>query len=142
MGSGIAQVAAMGGYPTVLYDVDAEMVQKGLAAIGKNLQTLVDKKKLTPEEQQAIGQRLTATHRMEDCVADLIIEAIVERPDVKTQLFQQLAEVNSDETILASNTSSLSLDALAATLPRPGRFIGMHFFNPAPLMRLVEVINT
>lgn len=142
MGSGIAQVAAMGGYETVLYDVDAETVQKGLAAIGKNLQTLVDKKKLSPEEQATILQRLTGTHKMEDVIADLIIEAIVERPDAKTQLFRQLAAVNSPETILASNTSSLSPDALAATIPQPGRFIGMHFFNPAPLMRLVEIINT
>jgi len=142
MGSGIAQVAAMGGYQTVLYDVDAEMVQRGLAAIGKNLQTLVEKKKLSPDEQTTIWQRIAGTDRIEDCVADVIIEAIVERPDAKTQLFQRLAEVNSSETILASNTSSLSLDVLAATIPLPGRFIGMHFFNPAPLMRLVEVINT
>lgn len=142
MGSGIAQVAAMGGFPTVLFDVDAAMVQKGLDAIGKNLQSLVDKQKLSPEEQAAILQRLSGTHRIEDCVADLVIEAIVERPEAKTELFHRLAALNSDQTILASNTSSLSLDALATTISRPERFIGMHFFNPAPLMRLVEIINT
>jgi 3-hydroxybutyryl-CoA dehydrogenase len=142
MGSGIAQVAAMGGYKTVLYDVDAEMVRKGRASIEKSLQTLVDKKKLSPEAQASILQCITGTSRIEECIADLVIEAIVERPEAKTQLFQRLAALNSGETILASNTSSLSLDALAVTIPQPERFIGMHFFNPAPLMRLVEVINT
>jgi len=142
MGSGIAQAAAMGGYQTVLFDVDPGMVEKGLGTIGQNLQALVDKKKLSPEEQVAILGRLSGIHRIEDCVAELIIEAIVERPEAKTELFQRLAAFNSDETILASNTSSLSLDALARDIPGPGRFIGMHFFNPAPLMRLVEIINT
>jgi len=142
MGSGIAQVAAMGGFQTLLFDVDPGMVQKGQAAIEKNLQALVDKQKLSAEEQAAILRRISGIHRIEDCVADLIIEAIVEQPEAKTQLFQGLAAQNSGETILASNTSSLSLDALAATIHGPERFIGMHFFNPAPLMRLVEIINT
>ena len=142
MGSGIAQVAAAGGYQTVLFDVDPGMVQKGLDAIGRNLQSLVDKQRLTHEEQAGILQRMSGTHRIEDCVADVIIEAIVERPDAKIELFRRLAAINSDPTILASNTSSLSLDALATAISRPERFIGMHFFNPAPLMRLVEVINT
>ena len=142
MGSGIAQVAAAGGYQTVLFDVDPGMVEKGLGAIRQNLQALVDKKKLSPEEQVAILGRLSGTHRIEDCVADLIIEAIVELPGAKTELFRRLAALNSQQTILASNTSSLSLDTLAAMIPGPERFIGMHFFNPAPSMRLVEIINT
>ena len=142
MGSGIAQVAAMGGYRTLLYDVDAGMVQKGMAAIEKNLQTLTEKKKLNTEEQQDILQRLSGTSRIEDCVADLIIEAIIEQPAAKTDLFRRLAALNSPETLLSSNTSSLSLDALAVAIPGPQRFIGMHFFNPAPLMKLVEVVNT
>jgi 3-hydroxybutyryl-CoA dehydrogenase len=142
MGSGIAQVAAMGGFKTVLFDVDPAMVQRGLDAIGKNLEALVDRQKLDAGELQVILRRLSGTHRIEDCVTDFIIEAIVELPDTKTQLFRQLATVNSDSTIFASNTSSLSLDMLAGLIPRPERFIGMHFFNPAPQMRLVEVINT
>ncbi|GGB09327.1 3-hydroxyacyl-CoA dehydrogenase family protein [Puia dinghuensis] len=142
MGSGIAQVAAMAGYRTLLYDIDAGMVQKGRTAIEKNLQALTEKKKLTPEEQQAILGRLFYCTDVQDCVADLLIEAIIERPDAKTQLFLRLAEHNSEETILASNTSSLSLDDLSTSIPRPQRFIGMHFFNPAPLMKLVEVVNT
>lgn len=142
MGSGIAQLAAMGGFRTLLYDVDAAMVEKGRAAIEKNLQALTEKKKLRPEEQQAILGRLSWTSRIEDCVADCIIEAIIEQPAPKTALFRRLAEINSTGTILASNTSSLSLDALAGGIPDAQRFIGMHFFNPAPLMKLVEIVNT
>ena len=142
MGSGIAQVAAMAGYRTLLFDVDAVMVQKGRASIEKNLQALAEKKKLGAEEQAAILGRLSTTTTMRECIADLFIEAIIEQPEAKRQLFLRLAETNSPETILASNTSSLSLDALATGIPGPGRFIGMHFFNPAPLMKLVEVVNT
>ena len=142
MGSGIAQVAAMAGYRTILYDVDAAMVAKGRAGIEKSLASLTEKNKLTATEQQATLDRLSFTHRVEDCIADLIIEAIVEKPDVKLDLFLRLAAANEPGTILASNTSSLSLDALAARVPHPGRFAGMHFFNPAPLMKLVEVVHT
>ena len=142
MGSGIAQVAAMSGYPTVLYDVDAAMVEKGRLSIEKSLQTLVERNKLSSEAQQAIQNRLRYTSVIEDCTAQLIIEAIVERPEVKTSLFRQLAAINSPDTILASNTSSLSLTKLAAAIPHPERFLGMHFFNPAPLMKLVEVVAT
>jgi len=142
MGSGIAQVAAMAGYRTILYDVDAGMVAKGRAGIEKSLVSLKEKNKLTATEQQAALDRLSFVHRVEECIADLIIEAIVEKPDVKLDLFLRLASVNDPKTILASNTSSLSLDALAGQVPGPERFAGMHFFNPAPLMKLVEVVHT
>lgn len=142
MGSGIAQVAAMSGYSTVLYDVDGQMVAKGKAVIEKNLRTLVEKNKLTFEQQDAILGRLTFSADIGDCVADLLIEAIVERIDAKTDLLRRLAVLNPPETILASNTSSLSLEAIAAAVPDAGRFAGMHFFNPAPLMKLVEVVHT
>jgi len=142
MGSGIAQVAAMGGYSTLLYDVDANMVEKGRVAIEKSLQTLMEKGRLTSDAQQAATSRLRYSTTIADCIADLIIEAIVERPEIKTGLFRQLAELNTPDTILASNTSSLSLTELAGAIPRPDRFVGMHFFNPAPLMKLVEVVTT
>ncbi len=142
MGSGIAQVAAMGGYKTLLFDVDPEMVQKGRLSIQKSLQTLTEKNKLTPAMQKTVLDRLSYSSDIRDCVADLIIEAIVERPDIKTGLFRQLAAINPPETILASNTSSLSLETLAASISHPERFIGMHFFNPAPLMKLVEIVHT
>lgn len=142
MGSGIAQVAAMGGYHTLLYDVDAAMVQKGRAAIEKSLQSLVEKNKIRPEDQQAILGRLSFVNKLSDCVADLIIEAIVEKPEAKLDLFHRLAAINSPNTILASNTSSLSITDLAEKIPHPERVAGLHFFNPAPLMKLVEVVNT
>jgi 3-hydroxybutyryl-CoA dehydrogenase len=110
------------------------MVQKGRVTVEKNLETLVEKKKLSTEEQQAILKRLSWTSEIDHCVADLVIEAIIEQPEAKMRLFTQLAARNSPETILASNTSSLSLDSLATAIPRPERFIGMHFFNPAPLI--------
>jgi 3-hydroxybutyryl-CoA dehydrogenase len=142
MGSGIAQVSAMGGYNTILYDLEPGMVEKAKTAIEKDLATLADKKKLTPAEQQATLDRLSFTNDIKDCAADLIIEAIVERPDIKLDLFLRLAGHNKPHTIFASNTSSLSLDALAEKIPGPERFAGMHFFNPAPRMILVEVIRT
>lgn len=142
MGSGIAQVAAMGGYTTLLYDVDERVVARGRSGIEKSLQTLVEKKKLDAGQLDAVLGRLRYSDSIEDCVGDLIIEAIVERPEIKTALFLQLADRNTPDTILASNTSSLSLTQLAAAIPHPERFIGMHFFNPAPLMKLVEVVTT
>jgi 3-hydroxybutyryl-CoA dehydrogenase len=142
MGSGIAQVAAMGGYRTLLYDVDAGMLQKGRAGIEKSLQTLKEKGRLSPEEQVTALGRISFANNLQDCIADLIIEAIVEKPDIKLDLFLRLASLNGPDTLLASNTSSLSLTDLAEKIPHPGRFAGMHFFNPAPLMKLVEVVNT
>ena len=142
MGSGIAQVAAMAGYKTILFDVSAEMVQKGRSAIEKNLQTLTERNKLTSAEQQLILTRISYTTSIADCAADLLIEAIVEKPEIKEELFKNLAAVNTSEAIFASNTSSLSLTTLAGKIPHPGRFAGLHFFNPAPLMKLVEVVMT
>jgi 3-hydroxybutyryl-CoA dehydrogenase len=142
MGSGIAQVAAMAGYATILYDVDTGMVGKAKRGIEKSLSILTEKKKMTAADLQAISERLTFTNDIRACTADLIIEAIVERSDIKLDLFLQLAANNRPDTILASNTSSLSLDTLAEKIPNPERFAGMHFFNPAPLMKLVEVVRT
>ena len=144
MGSGIAQVAAMAGYTTLLYDVDAAMVQKARESIEKSLTQLKEKNKLSSEDRTAILARLSywSGDGLADCKADLIIEAIVEKPGVKEALFMRLAEINGRETIFASNTSSLSLTELAERIPYPERFAGLHFFNPAPLMRLVEVVHT
>ena len=142
MGSGIAQVSAMAGYPTILYDMEPAMIEKARTVIEKNLATLAEKKKISVADQQAILQRLTFTSSLPACIADLIIEAIVEKPDSKLDLFVRLAAVNKADTIFASNTSSLSLNALAGKIPGPERFAGLHFFNPAPLMRLVEIVRT
>jgi 3-hydroxybutyryl-CoA dehydrogenase len=142
MGSGIAQVAAMAGYQTILYDLDPGMLAKANTTVEKNLSVLTEKKKITAADHEAAIGRLTFTNDIRSCVADLFIEAIVEKPDIKLDLFIQLAAVNRKDTILASNTSSLSLDALAEKIPGPDRFAGMHFFNPAPIMKLVEVVRT
>jgi len=142
MGSGIAQVAAMAGYATILYDLDPGMIAKAKTAMEKNWSVLAEKKKITAADHQAALGRLTFTSDIRRCVADIVIEAIVEKPDIKLGLFIELAAVNRKDTILASNTSSLSLDALAEKIPGPDRFAGMHFFNPAPVMNLVEVIRT
>jgi 3-hydroxybutyryl-CoA dehydrogenase len=141
MGSGIAQVAAAAGKDVVLFELNESVLEKARAGIGKNLQSLVDKGKLNAADSEATLARIRFTTNIDDCVADLVVEAIIEKMEAKTGLFLQLAERNSAGSIFASNTSSLSISALAATLPHPARVAGLHFFNPAPLMKLVEVVK-
>lgn len=141
MGSGIAQVAAAAGYKTVLFDVNETAVRAAQTRLQNDLQTLVQKEKLTAAKKAEILSAIRFTANLSDCVADVVIEAIVERTDIKTSLFQQLAVINSDKTVFASNTSSLSISALAKEIPGPERVAGLHFFNPAPLMKLVEIVR-
>lgn len=141
MGSGIAQVAAQHDFHTILYDISAEMIEKAKLAIEKNLQLLADKNKITAEAKQATLGRLFFTSDTNHCIADVIIEAIVEKIPAKIALFNQLAEINHGETIFATNTSSLSVTEIAAGVMHPQRVVGMHFFNPAPVMKLVEVVK-
>lgn len=142
MGSGIAQVAATAGFTTLLYDVNEDMLQKAKAGIENSLQKLVSKEKITPAQQQQTIERLSYITDISQCIADVFIEAIVEKMEVKLSLFNQLAGINTPETIFASNTSSLSITRLAAQISHPERVVGLHFFNPAPLMKLVEVVKT
>jgi 3-hydroxybutyryl-CoA dehydrogenase len=141
MGSGIAQTAATAGFRTILFDVSSEMLQRGKASIERNLQNLKEKGRLTPEEEQDTLRRITYTTDISQCQADIVIEAIVEKMDAKLDLFRQLAAYNDSDTIFVSNTSSLSITRLAGQLSVPGRFAGLHFFNPAPVMKLVEIIR-
>ena len=141
MGLGIAQLGVQHGLPTVLFDLSSTALEKAQAAIADGLGKLVEKNKLTPEAREAALARLTLTTELADVRADCIIEAVVERLEVKHQLFQQLAALNNPTAILASNTSSLPITQLAAPVPNPERVVGLHFFNPAPLMPLVEVIS-
>lgn len=141
MGSGIAQVAAQAGFHTLLYDVNKEMLAKGKAAIEKSLTTLESKNKINSTEKETALSHLRFVSDTNDCIADIIIEAIVEKVDIKVGLLNQLAEVNHSETIFATNTSSLSVTKIAAGVMHPQRVVGMHFFNPAPLMKLVEVVK-
>lgn len=142
MGSGIAQVAAMGGYKTLLYDSFPGILPKAQQKIESSLQSLVEKNRIRQEDRDAILSRIQFISDPQACVADLLIEAIIEDPAAKIALFHQLAAINSDTAILATNTSSLSVTSLAAQIPHPQRVAGLHFFNPAPLMKLVEVVYT
>ncbi|MGC4101335.1 3-hydroxyacyl-CoA dehydrogenase family protein [Ferruginibacter sp.] len=141
MGSGIAQVAAQGGFDTLLLDINDDMLQKAKAGIQKNLQFLLDKQKITAAEKEIIFNRIRFINDIKDCIAEVIIEAIVEKPEAKIDLFNKLAQVNNNTTIFASNTSSLSISSIQSGIPCPARVVGMHFFNPAPLMKLVEVVQ-
>lgn len=141
MGSGIAQVAAHSGFATILFDLNDSIIKKAKTGIQKNLQFLLDKQKITPAQKEEIYNRITFTSDVKVCKADLIIEAIIEKMEAKVSLFSQLAEINTADTIFASNTSSLSISDLQKQLPNAGNVAGMHFFNPAPLMKLVEVVK-
>ncbi len=142
MGSGIAQVAAQSGYNVILRDITLDLVVRGMNGIKKNLARSVDKGRLTKEEEAEILARFSTTVDLAPAKdADLVIEAIVENLEVKTALFAELDKICPEHTILATNTSSLPITELAAATERPDRFIGMHFMNPVPVMKLVEIIN-
>lgn len=142
MGSGIAQVCAMAGYKVYLNDLKEEFVQKGFAAINKNLQRQVDKEKMTAEQKHEILGRLTASIDLQDAAqTDLVIEAAVENMKIKSDIFAKLDEITPEHTILATNTSSLPITEIAAATKRPEKVIGMHFMNPVPVMKLVEIIR-
>ena len=142
MGTGIAQAAAQSGFYTILYELNTMVLEKAKSSIEKNLQSLVDKGKMVADEKGKILQRIYFTDDLQTCLADVFIEAIVEKPAIKIALFNQLAEMNHSECIFASNTSSLSVSKIAEKVQCPERVIGMHFFNPATIMKLVEVVNT
>ena len=142
MGAGIAQAFAAKGYEVILRDIKDEFVDRGLAGINKNLSKLVAKEKITEEVKEDILSRISGTTDIrlaEDC--DLVIEAAVENMQIKRQIFKELDEICGENTILATNTSSLSITDVASATKRPDKVIGMHFFNPAPVMKLVEVIK-
>jgi 3-hydroxybutyryl-CoA dehydrogenase len=142
MGNGIAQVAARTGYSVVLRDVKDEFLQRGMAAIGKSLQRDVDKQRLKEEEKRAIIERISTTTEFEDlCGAAFVIEAITEDLEAKTAVFKVLDKLAQPSAILASNTSSISITKLGAATRRPDKVIGMHFMNPVPVMKLVEIIR-
>jgi 3-hydroxybutyryl-CoA dehydrogenase len=143
MGSGIAQVAAVGGCQVLARDIDDAMLAKGRAAIEASLARFVDKGKLDPEARDAALGRIRFTTRLEDlATAQLVIEAVSEDLELKNRLWTELDKFCPSETIFASNTSSLSIMAMAVVTRRPDRFIGLHFFNPVPMMPLVEVVRT
>ena len=143
MGSGIAQVCAQAGFPTVVREVNDELVAKGLKGIEKNLDRLVEKGTISAADGIAARGRLRGTTKIEDLAgADIVIEAIIEQLAAKREFWKALEPHCAKHTIFASNTSSLSITEMAVATGRPDRFVGMHFFNPVPVMKLVEVIRT
>ena len=143
MGSGIAQVSAAAGFETVVREVSAELVEKGLKGIEKNLNRLAEKGTITDAVRGEIRARLKGTTSIEDLKnCDLVIEAIVEKLPAKRELFGALDAICPPPTIFASNTSSLTITEISAATKRPQRFVGLHFFNPVPVMKLVEVVRT
>lgn len=142
MGSGIAQVAAQAGVQVILNDVKQEFVERGLQTINKNLSRNVEKGKLTEEAKQTVLSNLTLSTDLSDARdVDLVVEAVTENMGVKTEIFKKLDEICPAHTVLASNTSSLPITEIAAVTKRPEKVIGMHFMNPVPVMKLVEVIR-
>jgi len=143
MGSGIAQVSAQAGFQTVVREVSAELVEKGLKGIEKNLARLVEKGALKEDAKNEIRGRLKGTTSLDDLKdCDVIVEAIIEQLPAKRELFSALDAICGPRTIFASNTSSLTITEMAAATKRPQRFVGLHFFNPVPVMKLVEVVHT
>ena len=142
MGSGIAQVSAQSGFYTILYDLNPVMLEKAKDGLQSTLDKLAGKGKITAAEKEQTVRRLQYTNNIHDCIGDLVIEAIAEKPEYKISLFNQLAEINHSDTIFATNTSSLSVTNIASGVMHPERVCGMHFFNPAPVMKLVEIIRT
>lgn len=141
MGSGIAQVAAASGFTTILFDVNTTVLEKAEDKLRTDLQKLVEKQKIAAEKKDEILKNIQFTSAIEHCIADVVIEAIIEKPELKIALFNQLSAINPATAIFASNTSSLAITELAQNIINPERFAGLHFFNPAPLMKLVEVVK-
>lgn len=142
MGSGIAQVFAENGHEVVLRDIKEEFVQKGYSFIENNMSKMVKKEKITEDRKNEILSRIKPTINLKDAAdCDLVVEAAVEKMEIKKLIFAELDGICDEKTILASNTSSLSITEIAAATNRPGKVIGMHFFNPAPVMKLVEIIK-
>ena len=143
MGNGIAHTFASNGYQVLLHDIKQEFLEKGISTIQKNLNRFLDKGKITKEDINLTLDNISTTTSLENMKdRELIIEAATEKFDIKASIFNQLDQITSDECILASNTSSISINKIADATDRPSKVIGMHFMNPVPIMKLVEIIKT
>lgn len=141
MGQGIAQVCAMAGYRVLLYDIQSELILSALTAIRRNLDLLVEKEKISQQQRDAASNLMSPVSDFRQLQVELVIEAVIERLDIKQKMFSELEKINTKDTILVSNTSSIPITQIASALKYPHRFAGLHFFNPAPVMKLVEVIK-
>jgi 3-hydroxybutyryl-CoA dehydrogenase len=140
MGQGIAQVCATAGYKVLLYDVQSELITNGINAIRKSFDIAVQKGKLTQEQRLAAAANITSVSDFRNLQVELVIEAVIEKLEVKQKIFCELEKINDKDCVLASNTSSIPITQIASALKHQNRFAGLHFFNPAPAMKLVEVI--
>jgi 3-hydroxybutyryl-CoA dehydrogenase len=141
MGQGIAQVCASSGYKVLLYDVQPELLSSAQGLIRKSVEVLVQKGKITPSQRDALINSITSVSDFKRLQVDLVIEAVVEKLEIKQKIFSEIEKVNERDCILTTNTSSIPVTQIAASLKYPERFAGLHFFNPAPVMKLVEVVN-
>jgi 3-hydroxybutyryl-CoA dehydrogenase len=141
MGQGIAQLCATSGYQVALYDIQPELTKTALAAIRKSLETAVEKKKLTTTDKDQALARIEVAGDFRYLQVDLVIEAVIEKLEIKQKIFQEVEKINGKDCVLVSNTSSIPITQIASVLKHQGRFAGLHFFNPAPVMKLVEVIQ-
>lgn len=141
MGAGIAQVFAQNGIRTILYDLNSSVLDSAKESIESGFEFLMKKGKISEKDAKAFGSNITYTNQVNNLKADFIVEAIVEKLHIKHELFLKLAEINEPSTILATNTSSIPITQIAAPIPFPERVVGVHFFNPAPVMKLVEIIK-
>ncbi|MEX2335694.1 MAG: 3-hydroxyacyl-CoA dehydrogenase NAD-binding domain-containing protein [Fulvivirga sp.] len=141
MGQGIAQLTAMAGYKTILYDLERSALANAITIIERNLSKGIEKGKVTAAQMQETLNNISTSTEMADVKADLIIEAVIEKLEVKQQVFSALELINNKDTIFASNTSSIPITQIGASLKHPERLVGLHFFNPAHIMKLVEVIS-
>jgi 3-hydroxybutyryl-CoA dehydrogenase len=141
MGQGIAQICAAAGYDVLLYDIQAGLLKEAISRLRKTLDTLVEKQKLSADEARATLSRITSVNDFRQLQVDMVIEAVIENLEVKQKIFQEIEKLNDKECILVTNTSSIPVTRIGAVLKHPGRFAGLHFFNPAPVMKLVEIIR-
>nr|MDQ3396020.1 3-hydroxyacyl-CoA dehydrogenase NAD-binding domain-containing protein [Bacteroidota bacterium] len=140
MGQGIIHLTTLAGFKSIWYDVETGILEKGLSAVNKNLQKAIELGKITPSEKQEALQRIEVTTDIDNLTADLVIEAVVENLQVKMKIFEALEKINEKEAIFATNTSSIPIAAISSMLKNPEIFIGLHFFNPAFAMKLVEIV--
>lgn len=141
MGQGIAQICAAAGYEVLLYDIQSDLIRAAISGLRKKLESLVEKGKMAAQEKEEILKRIFSVSDFRQLQVDLVIEAVIEKVEVKQKIFSELEKINDQDCILTTNTSSIPVTRIASVLKHPNRFAGLHFFNPAPVMKLVEIIR-
>ncbi len=141
MGQGIAQICAAAGYEVLLYDIQSDLIRAAISGLRKKLESLVEKGKMAAQQKEEILKRIFSVSDFRQLQVDLVIEAVIEKVEVKQKIFSELEKINDQDCILTTNTSSIPVTRIASVLKHPNRFAGLHFFNPAPVMKLVEIIR-